>query len=528
MKRIFHLLIFLTVVVFYWNTDISNRTEADDAFEYSSQVEALDHPWLYHPHHLAYGVLAKKAYRFCVNLGYPCRAHSFLVMLSSLSAAGAVFLFYRFCYRRYSMRPVSSLFAAGFLAVSYGFWRYAIEAEVIMPAAFLVLLAAYLATSSQIKLLMVVYAAAVAAASVLFHITNAVPVFVAIPLFYLLNRNIKFAAYHVLIAGALVASAYVWVYTFRPSLALSKALHSLSGGADLTAFPKGMVGLGQCLVSGNFLFGYEWFVEGLVNLFPSRMLAEEIYLGNNMASAQRIIPAFTLTLLVITILASIMRAAISWRRELKVDGAGALKMVGGWHTLSVIGLWFAMYAAMLLILEPGNPEVWVLGLVPFWLLVCGLVIAPIARANELWIVLLSLVCLALHNYAGGVALLKNPEADYNYQKAAWVFENAQTEDCVLTAENPVFIRYLRYYAKASVIDLNAESFEQVQQTVALSDRTLILNDVFDYPRSMALRFPNHAKAVEQYARTYRPASRMIVENEFGGVWELANEAPFTE
>jgi len=109
MRRVLHILLFLVVFVFYWNTGISNHTEADDTFEYSLMVETDNHPWLYHPHHLLYGISAKGLYNTLKAVGYDGRAFPFLVFISSLSTAGAVFLFYRFCYRRYSMRPVSSM-----------------------------------------------------------------------------------------------------------------------------------------------------------------------------------------------------------------------------------------------------------------------------------------------------------------------------------------------------------------------------------------------------------------------------------
>ena len=145
MHRVLYILLFVVVVFSYWNTDINNHTEADDAFEYAHMVEVDNHELLYHPHHLIYGPASKTVYKGMQAMGYDGRAYSLLVFISSLSAAGAVFLFYRFCRRCYGMRPVSSLLATGFLALSYGFWRYACEAEVVLPAGFLVLLSVYLA-----------------------------------------------------------------------------------------------------------------------------------------------------------------------------------------------------------------------------------------------------------------------------------------------------------------------------------------------------------------------------------------------
>jgi hypothetical protein len=523
MRRVFHIVLFLVAFLFFWNTDIQNRTEADDAFEYSSQVEDLWHPWLYHPHHLAYGVLAKKAYRASVAMGYTGRAHGFLVFMSSLSAAASVFLFYRFCYRRYSMRPVSSLFAAGFLALSYGFWRYACEAEVILPAAFFALLAMYLATTPAPGLFMVICAAGVSAVSVLFHIMNAVPVLVAIPLFYLLSRQPRQAAVHMLVTGGLVVSAYAWVYTCRIGLALGgRALPPVVDRLEWALIPKGLVGLGQCLVSGNFLFGYEWFSSKLVALFPYRMLSEEIFMGRHMTAFQRIAPICTFILLCIMVGYGMVRAAASWRREWREQRAGALHMVGGWQTLAVVVFWFSIYAIALLVMEPGNPEVWVLGLVPFWLLVCGVMIAPLGRANELWVVLVMLVLLGLHNQVGGIGLLRSSDSDYNFNKAEWVINHSRASDLIITAGNPVFVRYLKYHADAKVIDVHRITVEQLVEALEDASNTYALNDIFDYPASMRKRFPGNVTHIERVADMLRPRMHKVAENDFGGIWEYVH------
>ena len=357
------------------------------------------------------------------------------------------------------------------------------------------------------------------------HIMNAVPVFIAIPLFYMLNHRFRYAVYHCLIAGALVVCAYLWVYTFRSSYALPGAVGPMLNRFEWSLFPKGLIGLGQCLISGNFLFGYDWFVNRLVDLFPSRMLAEEVYMGQQMSAAQYMVPVVSLILLLASVGYGLFRAVVAWRKAFRTDRLHAMLMVGGWQTIAVIGLWFAVYALAILYLEPGNPEVWVLGLIPFWLLVCGLVISPIAHANELWVVLVILLFLGFHNYLGGISILKDPATDYNQQKAAWVLEHAGENDVIITAGNPVFLRYLNYYAASKVTDLNYVGEEGLEFLFDDVQRVYVLNDVFDYPPSMRIRFPEVAKTIDAYAVELKPHADKIVDDEFGGVWELRRNTP---
>ncbi|MCF7848799.1 MAG: hypothetical protein K9M45_08125 [Kiritimatiellales bacterium] len=523
MRRIFHILLFVSAFLFFWNSGVVNHTEADDAFEYAYQVEMDGHDWLYHPHHLLYGAATKGIYNGLQAIGYSDRAYPLLVFFSSLSAAGAVFLFYRFCYRRYSMRPVSSLFAAGLMALSYGFWRYAVEAEVILPASFLVLLAVFLATAPKKSLNMVLLAAFISGVSALFHVMNGVPVFIIIPLFYLLNGKLRYAVWHEVVAGTVVLFAYAWIFYFESSQVFSLGLPPLSERLEWNLFPKGLIGLSQCLVSGNFLFSFPAVSDWLLQLFPSRMLMEEVYLGRSLSMVQRIVPLMTLVLLSGMSLYGVVRAGSAWRKAVRDERTNVLMMVGGWQTIFVIALWFILYAGALLLMEPGNPEVWVMGLIPFWLLVCGLIIAPLARANKLWIVMLILIFLGLHNYVGGIGLLKHPESDYNIQKSAWVLEHATEGDIILTAENPVFVRYLKYHSKAEVIDLNQSSSRDWQTRAISASKVYILNDVFEYPASMKVRFPSQAKRVETLSRQLRPHVGRLLDNEFGGIWLLEKQ-----
>ena len=101
--------------------------------------------------------------------------------------------------------------------------------------------------------------------------------------------------------------------------------------------------------------------------------------------------------------------------------------------------------------------------------------------------------------------------------------NAARGDVVVTAGNPVFVRYLVYHTPAHIVDLNSSQQEDVERSLVSAERIFILNDVFDYPPSMKVRFPSNAKQVARYAVELKPNSRRLLDNEFGGIWELVRE-----
>lgn len=519
MKKIFYVLLCVLSFLFYWGTSqyIENRTEAEDAFEYATMVESEGHAWLYHPHHLLYGPSMQLGYKTLQSVGFEGRAVDVLICVSSLSAAGSLFFFFLFCYRRFSLRPVSSLMVTGMLATSYGFWRYAAEAEIVLPASFLVLIALYYATDSEPKRRTFLIATTFSVLAVLMHIMNAVAVFVAIPCFYLLRRRWKVAGLHVVLCAGIVVSVFWGV---AQSYTLYSGGEAQFIGIGFSSFVKATIALGQCVVSGDFVLGFRSVRVFLGELFASRMLSEEFFLGERLSRPLVLFSLLTYVLVALFFMGCLFRATWIWKN--RIQHRDRFQLPSGMATLVVAAIWFFGYAGLLLCIEPGNPELWVMGLVPLWLLFCGLVLLPLTVDNRLWLPFAMLLLLLVHN-GGGISVLGDSAKDYNQQKAAWVLNEATTNDLVVTAGNPVFVRYLSYHSKAEVLDLNSSSSEQLGVSIREAQSIFILNDVFDYPRSMRVRFPAMADKIDQYAIELKPHSRRLVENEFGGVWELIRE-----
>jgi hypothetical protein len=530
LKKAAYILFFLSVFLLFWNTGISNRTEADDAFEYAWQVEHNGVDWLYHPHHLLYGAVTKDLYNGARLLGYHGRAYPMLCLLSALCGAGAVLMFFRFCYRRFSMRPVSSLLCSGLLMFSYGFWRYANEAEVIIPACFIMLCALYFAVSPRQTAAGAACAGIFCGISVLFHVLNGIPVFLAVPLFYLLYKNWKGLLIHLVCSIGVVVAGYAGIFLLESDQVLSSA--GIRPALESGFLFKGLVGFSQCVISSNFMLGYQAVRDALVSLFPSRMLLEELYMGRGLPGWLVIGGSVTLFLFSVFLIGTTAFALyLLFRKESqrKRDRVGT---ADGWRTLVVTVVWFFGYAGAVLILEPGNPEVWVMGLVPFWLVFCGLVVAPLSKQNVLWPVLALTGLLAFHNYLGGMLPLKDPKGDYNQQKADWIFRHVKPEDMVLTADNPVFERYLRYYCPAREEYLhfwNDDGLERPEvalRALGLRQKTgtvYFLGDVFNQPVSLTLRFPEKTANIARFAQAVRPFVFKIADNEFGGIYALRPE-----
>lgn len=509
--------------LFFWQTSVVNRTEAEDAYDYALQIETGDARGHFHPHHLLFGPMGAAAYRLAEVCGYEGRAHGFMVMVSAAAASLVVFLFFTLCRKRLALDNFTSFGASGMLAFSYGFWRYAGECEIIMPAGLLALLAVYVATAPAKAVTGPVLAGAIAGCGVLIHILNGISAFVALPLLYGLRREFRNAACCVAVAAAIVAVPYGVVYGAAGNLVPVPFLPSAGDGnigpANLL---KGVIGFGQCIASGNFLFGFEAFTDRMLALFPTRMLAEEIFLGHHISAATRRLAAATAMGGFLAFATLFLTAARHWWSAVRSREFSHLVVVSHWRLFAPIAIWFAAYAAVILLMEPGNPEVWVMGLPPFWLMFAGCILDPV-RIRRRWLIPAALGLLAIHNTIGGIAILGDPSTDYNRHKSAWVIENTDPRDLVITAGNAVFVRYLRYHSPTPVIDVNEASLPEVASAIRRADQVFLLNDLFDYPAPLRARFPAAGQRVDAFAESVHGRALRVHDDPFGGVWVLRDD-----
>ena len=179
-------IIFFIIFIFYWGIgeNIQNRTEAEDIYEYAFMVEhGSDHEWFYHKHHIGFGSLIYSINEVLCSFEIIIPPLKLMRLVSALSATGTLILFYLFCYKRYSLRPISSALATICFGMMYGFCRYAGEAEIPIIATFFMLASIFILTSQKLSLKLFITGTILSIFSVLMHVMNIIAVFIAIPLF---------------------------------------------------------------------------------------------------------------------------------------------------------------------------------------------------------------------------------------------------------------------------------------------------------------------------------------------------------
>lgn len=538
------LFIFLGSLVLLLLTIPANHLEAEDAYFYARMAEEGSGIELFHPHHLLYLPFVRTAFRCAQAVGYSGRAFPLLIALSALAGAAAVTIFARLlakpadraapphpptapvavapalCRRRFEFlrsQPLSSatprdVYFALALLFSYGFWRYSVTAEIYLPALALMMGALLSAVHLQRMSGLFWSGVGLSAAAGLTHLISLPLVLAAIPALYILRHQRRLAIIHALAVAGLIAAAYGAVAAGPGWRGYIDPAVAREGWAQPVTWIKAVAAAGHTLLSGNFLFAWPAAGDALQRMFPSRMLQEEIFMGQQAVAWVRWFAPVTFAAPVGVLSAVWLRILVRLRvtrSEPDALCAGAL-------------VWLVGTAALALWTEPANPEMWIAVTAPFWILTACLWPTPQPESRMARIApgLLAVLMLA-HNGIGGMAMVASPSSDYSRAKFAWIEARAGKDDLVLTAESHSVITRLQYTLSSRVEDakfLQPEDWPKIRATVR--GRVYVMGDVLTPAPAVLRRDPASVERLRVLADQIRPGLTLLHENEWGGVYEF--------
>ncbi|GHC65016.1 hypothetical protein [Roseibacillus persicicus] len=427
---------------------IENRTEAEDAYSYALDVETQSFGQLLHRNHRLYHPFAKAVY---LASGQE-RSFKVLVAFSGITAVAALVIFFFLCLRFTKGERWQGLAWTCCLAFSYGFWRYGREVEAYSLAWLVSLAVIACLFRSRPSWSQGVFFALLVVLALNFHRALGPPLAVTALSYLLLKKQWKPASI-ALISG-------VGIYFFAEEIAQSapRAMPELRevvvppeevgiprAGFEkktfsVTSIPKAGIGLGGSLFGGNIVMSSNSLFEILQNkVFRYRFLHEERMMVRDVGRFQLWIwvSGFLAT-------ASLIGIAIKAFFEHRKFILATVRPEGGALLLGSLS-----YVGMIVVFEPGNPEMWVLGLPFFWLSIVMLFGDIFQR--KVWIFVLFFGGTI---YFGGVSLLKDVENDYHYATSELVRKKASNGDFyLLGTNNMVHVRYVRYQKNLRVISV---------------------------------------------------------------------------
>jgi hypothetical protein len=487
----------LVVLLFYKLTFPENQSEAEDVYDFAFRVEQGKLDQLVGMNRLLALPIFAGIYQLVEWMNEGSRAFEVLVGLNQLLAVASLGLFKMLMQQLFSWKYSGSdlrLFSGmstGLVAVSYGFWRYANSAETYMLAIFFMLLSWYfIRCGSPWK------GALTSGVGILVHLLNVVPLLFAVGFYYLLKKRFRAVAVHGLIVGIVVLIGYGLFWGYLETDTLGAQHHRLEGGLSLSNGLRGLVAFGQCVVSANFLFGFEWFRELLGNFFPSRMLDEEFYMATHMADGVAIFGIFSLVFVVISAIRSIrMSRPVASHRS----------------TFFMLIVWLVLYAIVVIRTEAGSVELWIMALIPFWLSISHF----LSPKHMGWL----LVGLLLHNGIAGVFPIRDSSTDYHWAKSERIMQLSDERDLVLIDYEPILHFYLRYYDNATVICSADYSKAEVEdQLLNWKGTVWTVNSFFKPMESLKMRYPAMFKHQIEIGQQVKDLFVQVETNSFGGIY----------
>ena len=444
------LLMLAAIVMFYALTAAGNLSEPDDAFAFAYRAERFALTHFSDPRLLGYHVLGRVLWLGSEALGLGIRGLEILRGISVLGAAACLWLMFRILVRDLGVAALPAFLSTALLAFSYGFWRYAAEADVYVPAMALCAAILHLLLQSDTGWRRHAAIGALAGLCVLFYQPNAIPLFLVFP--WLLLRNGVGSAFAYCAAGSLAAIAgYLTGYfaywdapldlmSFRAFLAQRSEefmVAPLSLKTLAVSIVRSGFALGHDLVSSNWVFGLPHAERVVQRIFGAHVIEEELFLARH-AGVLVYLPLLILPL----------AGAAAWR---VLAAAWPLRLQAvRRRPLPLIGLWAGATALVIGRLNPGGIEAWIVVLLPLSLLVAVGIVAPACERRGTRAVWLMLVAFALHNWLGGMALVQSRQSDLTYLRGAWAAANAQQDDLVIVVGNVNLAESLRYRGRARV------------------------------------------------------------------------------
>ncbi|MDQ8188871.1 hypothetical protein [Roseibacillus persicicus] len=485
-------LLSLLIAGLFYLPPIRNHTEAEDAFWYARNVEVYSYSEVARPNHRLYHLVAKATY----DLSGQDRSFPVLVAFSAFSSGAALVLFYYLIKKFTVCSPIASLGWVACLAFSYGFWRYGREVEAYALGWLVSLTVLTCVFRSKEGWLRGILFALMVVLALNFHRALGPPL-AATGLGYLLIKKQWRSS---IVSLAVGASLYLLSETFFQNVPQAAAeerevvtsVQAVNEGEALesqkrfgaSSFSKALIGLGACVLGGNVVMSSDRIFDILQErVFRYRFLEEERMMAESASGLQLwlwVLGGGAIVVLVAVAAKMVFERRSEFAHSIGSEGCSAL-------------LGALCYAIMILVFEPGNPEMWLLGL-PFIFLSLVLLVGDFFK-EKIWFMAM-LLCGT--NYLGGISLLRDEKNDYHFVTSELVRKEALEGDVYLVGRiNMVHARFVRYHSAARVI--------QVKDGLASGNLELISHQISHGGRVFA-----H----QSYCKLFENAEEFLEKNGF--------------
>lgn len=480
MKWLMQLLIGAGLFAGYHLSFPANRSESDDGYMYA-RIVAQENPTTTELYDLKFVLFLSSAHSIFLlvrQIAPTTDAYLLMCRISAVCAVLTLLIFYRLLHRQGGMNRPTALLGTGLLAVSYHFWRYAVEAEVYLPAILAVTALFYLVMHSVnrgLSLLVAVLIALLAGIAVLIYKPNMIPVGFLLLLLFTHKENRLLTVGTGALAALIVVVGYYQVYQLNNEEQknflqyLLTATHSPHRAAWSAV--KIVAVMGSLLLAPNFMYGFPAVQRFLRASFQGQYLQDEIFAASQFPIA---INAALITLAGCTAIFVVLLARSIGKQTLR-DFIQTPNLL--------VFSWLLTYTALLIVqLDSFSPEPFVPLLLPIAYLISVFIFKPLATQPLLPAAFVATVFC--HNLLGGFGMIYSLDTQWLRCQQEWLMQNARKGDVIVVHSAVVTQKKLAYYTPAKVLVSSVfyESPYAVTDTVKSDGRIFLLTDASDLNR----------------------------------------------
>lgn len=439
--------VFLLFFVVYCSSITLNYSLSHDSTYYLNEIEYL--PWIFHPHHLLFHVVAKvcvmffNAMPFLEGLDVAYKVGSMNAVFGSLTLATLA----HYSYRKLGLTLYASNAMLALVGFSFSYWYYSGCAEVyIIPLFFVVRsiisLHAYSEGTGTLNRVVIWLSLAT-----LFHQANIILFGMLLLYVALHHRNdlVKGVVRGLGISFLIIGLPYLFAgcvyyghttfqgyrhWLFMYSDDLPEYWTPLGPKMIVTDF----IGFARTFYSTFFLYSIESIRAMVLNIFRNQWLGEEVFLVRNMSPIEGFSLLFAAIasglLLLLIVISNLRNVRYRWLRH------KSIVVILGFYTLTY-SIFFTFWSST-------NPEFWIPQNLFFWVLVVLLFVDTSQRRNRLAITGVA-SCLLLVNFFGGIVYTKTKANDLYYQRLHGILQNHGSSAPVLALNSGVLKDYLIRY-----------------------------------------------------------------------------------
>lgn len=475
-----------------------NRTENDDGYHYAWLLVHGNAAELFQSRYPLFLPFEKLVLNLLHLINFQPDPYLMMACISSLFTAGALFFAYLIFRRRFMLGSRIALLSMLLLAFSYGFWRYAVEAELYGISHFLVFLTLYVLSSGENRprYRHVLLAGVIGTLAVLIYKPNFIPLFLAFPLLLILQKQWRHVLVYLGTGAAGIFAGYALIFSKAAVTEPSLFTYLMAGGDGNGGNPflSVFVYLSN-IASSNFLYGFARLTSFIHMRFPANMIVEEILTASFYPVLNCI--AIITSICLVLISAYLLFRRFQIRRFIPpVKGPEMALRITMWA-------WLVLYWLILSFLDPNSPEPWMMLVPPLFFIAGVSIFAPARRVVTVYLLLFVLV---IHNLAAAVIPNLNKDSDYNRNQSEALLAHARKGDLIVCFGSYTEFYYLQYYTPATVINAseNISGLDGVLKKTARNRATIFLcADVMHPDRVMKFRSPANLKLLETITRSHK-------------------------